>query len=111
MLKSITGTLLCTPGPGWRAALFSYDLIFHYGILYEDSFGLDRINRDLVNAPVKCIDEILALPYSVDDFKGQEVPPSDDDSWLYNGEEELNSALMERPKDRRIWNDLSYGKE
>ena len=50
------------------------------------------------------IDEILALPYSADDFKGQEVPPSDDDSWLYNGEDELNSALSERTKELELYN-------
>ncbi|KAJ1405621.1 Ecd family [Sesbania bispinosa] len=78
---------------------------------YYRNTSLHSRASDLVNAPVKRIDEILALPYLVDDFNGKEVPPSDDDYWLYNGEEELNSALMERPKDRRIWNDLSYGKE
>lgn len=58
---------------------------------------------DLMNAPVRRIDEILALPYSVDEFKKQEVPPSDNDSWLYNGEEELNSALMERQKEMELY--------
>lgn len=50
------------------------------------------------------IDEILALPHSADDFTGQEVPPSDDDSWLYNGEEDLNSALLERQKELELYN-------
>lgn len=50
------------------------------------------------------IDEILALPYTADDFRGQEVPPSDDDSWLYNGEEELNSELLERQKEIEHYN-------
>ena len=45
------------------------------------------------------IDEILSLPHSVDDFKVTEVPPNDDDSWLYNGEDELNSAILERQKE------------
>lgn len=63
-----------------------------------------------MNAPVRRIDEILALPYSVDDFKAQEVPPSDDDSWLYNGEEELNSALMERQKEMELY-DLKQKKK
>lgn len=53
---------------------------------------------------MKRIDEILALPHSVDDFKGLEVPPSDDDSWLYNGEDELNSALQERQKEMELYN-------
>jgi hypothetical protein len=50
----------------------------------------------MLSAPVRRIDQILALPHLVDDFKGQEVPPFDDDSWLYNGEDELNYALLER---------------
>lgn len=50
------------------------------------------------------IDEILALPYSEDEFKGQEIPPSDDDSWLYTGEDELNSALLERQKELELYN-------
>lgn len=60
-----------------------------------------------MNSPVKRIDEVLALPHSVDDFKGQEVPPSDDDSWLYSGEEELNSALLERQKEMELY-DLKH---
>ena len=49
------------------------------------------------------IDEILALPHSADDFRSQEVPPSDDDSWLYNGEDELNAALLERQKEMDLY--------
>lgn len=60
-----------------------------------------------MSAPVRRIDEILALPYSVDEFKGQEVPPSDPDYWLYNGEEELNSALSERQKEMELF-DLKH---
>lgn len=58
----------------------------------------------MLNAPVRRIDEILALPHSVDDFSSEEVPPSDDDSWLYSGEEELNSALLERQKEMDAYN-------
>lgn len=60
-----------------------------------------------MSAPVRRIDEILALPYSVDEFKDQEVPPSDADYWLYNGEEELNSALNERQKEMELF-DLKH---
>lgn len=56
-----------------------------------------------MSAPVKRIDEILALPYSADDFRAQEVPPPDDDSWLYNGEDELNSALRQREKEMELY--------
>lgn len=54
---------------------------------------------EALSAPVNRIDEILALPHSVDDFTNQELPHSDDDSWLYGGEDELNAALMEREKE------------
>ncbi|PON84738.1 Ecd family [Trema orientale] len=59
---------------------------------------------EMISAPVRRIDEILAFPYSEDDFKGQQVPPSDDDSWLYNGEDDLNSALQERQKELDLYN-------
>lgn len=39
------------------------------------------------------------MPYSADEFKGVDLPPSDDDSWLYDGEEELNAELRERQKE------------
>ncbi|XP_021714014.1 protein ecdysoneless homolog [Chenopodium quinoa] len=54
---------------------------------------------EILSAPVKRIDEILASSHSPDDFKDQEVPSSDDDSWLYGGEEELKSVLEERQKE------------
>ncbi|XP_010550773.1 PREDICTED: protein ecdysoneless homolog [Tarenaya hassleriana] len=60
--------------------------------------------REIMTAPLRCIDEILALPYSSDDFKDLEVPPSDDGSWLYDGEDELNSALQERQKEMEMYN-------
>lgn len=58
-----------------------------------------------MSAPVRRIDEILAVPYSEDDFKGQEVAVSDDDSWLYDGEDELNSVLQERQKEMEFYNE------
>ncbi|KAJ4714559.1 putative SGT1 protein [Melia azedarach] len=58
---------------------------------------------EMMSAPVRRIDEILALPHMADDFKSQEVPPSDDDSWLYSGEDELNTALQERQKELELY--------
>lgn len=69
---------------------------------YRNNSLYSRVS-DLMSAPVRRIDEILALPHSVDDFKNQKVPPSDDDSWLYNGEEELTSALLERQKEMELY--------
>ncbi|KAF5747323.1 protein SGT1 [Tripterygium wilfordii] len=60
--------------------------------------------HEMLSAPVRRIDEILALPYSAEDFRGQEVPPPDDDAWLYGGEDELNSALQERQKEMELYN-------
>jgi hypothetical protein len=54
--------------------------------------------RDILSAPVHRIDEILAMPYSVIEFKGIDLPSSDD-SWLYGGEDELNTELRERQKE------------
>lgn len=64
-----------------------------------------------MNAPVRRIDEILALPHSVDDFKNLELPPSDDDSWLYGGEDELNAALQERQKEMEDYNSKHKNKQ
>ncbi|XP_057961816.1 protein ecdysoneless homolog [Malania oleifera] len=65
---------------------------------YRNSSLFSR-SSEMMSAPVRRIDEILALPYSSNDFRPKELPPSDDDSWLYGGEDELNSALLERQKE------------
>lgn len=70
---------------------------------YYRSRSLFSRASEMMSAPVRRIDEILALPYSEDDFKGQEVPPSDNDSWLYNGEDDLNSALSERQRELELY--------
>ncbi|KAL6227644.1 hypothetical protein ACLB2K_001601 [Fragaria x ananassa] len=75
---------------------------------YRSSASFSRAS-EMMSAPVRRIDEILALPYSVDDFKCVDVPPSDDDSWLYNGEDELNSELLERQKEMELY-DLKHKK-
>ncbi|XP_027178227.1 protein ecdysoneless homolog [Coffea eugenioides] len=70
---------------------------------YYRNSALHSRASDILNAPVRRIDEILALPHSADDFKVQELPPSDDDSWLYYGEDELNAALQERQKEMELF--------
>uniref|UniRef100_A0A7N0TTW0 Protein ecdysoneless homolog n=1 Tax=Kalanchoe fedtschenkoi TaxID=63787 RepID=A0A7N0TTW0_KALFE len=77
---------------------------------YRNSSLFSRAS-EMMNAPVRRIDEILALPCSVDDFRGTDVPPSDEDSWLYNGEDELNAALLEREKEMEIYNKETKMKE
>lgn len=71
---------------------------------YYRNSSLHSRASDILSAPVRRIDEILALPCSADNFKGQELLPSDDDSWLYNGEDELNAALFEREKEMELYN-------
>lgn len=79
-----------------------------YKRLMEKAEGYYRNNSlhvrasEVLSAPVKRIDQILALPHSADDFMNQELPPSDDDSWLYGGEDELNAALLERQKEMEV---------
>ncbi|CAK9322014.1 unnamed protein product [Citrullus colocynthis] len=70
---------------------------------YRNSELFSRTSN-MMSAPVRRIDEILASSYSVENFKGPDVPPSDDDSWLYNGDDELNTALLERQKEMEISN-------
>lgn len=69
---------------------------------YKNSALFSR-TRDMLNAPVRRIDEVLALPSSANDFDCSELPPSDDDSWLYNGEAELNAAIVDRQKEMELY--------
>ncbi|XP_042038892.1 protein ecdysoneless homolog [Salvia splendens] len=70
---------------------------------YQNSSLYSRAS-EVLSEPVKRMDEILALPHSADGFKSLELPPSDDDSWLYGGEDELNAALQERQKEMDFFN-------
>ncbi|XVF15299.1 hypothetical protein REPUB_Repub09cG0139100 [Reevesia pubescens] len=70
---------------------------------YYKNSSLFSKTSEMLNAPVRQIDEILSLPYSADDFKNEDIPPSDDDSWLYSGEDELNSALEDRQKEMELF--------
>lgn len=65
---------------------------------YRNTTLFSRVSK-VMHSPVKCIDEILALPRSSSDFVGLDLPPNDDDTWLYNGEEDLNAAMLERQKE------------
>ncbi|RZC54898.1 hypothetical protein C5167_013758 [Papaver somniferum] len=56
-----------------------------------------------MSAPVRCIDEIFALPHSSEEFKGLDLPPSGNDAWLYDGEDELKLAMVEREKELELY--------
>ncbi|XP_078430584.1 suppressor-like protein [Wolffia australiana] len=77
---------------------------------HKNSVAFSRA-RDVLRAPVERIEEILSLPHSARDFVGGELPPSDDDSWLYDGEEELNSAILERQREMEAYELKRRGKE
>ncbi|KAF6160612.1 hypothetical protein GIB67_019552 [Kingdonia uniflora] len=68
---------------------------------YRNSSLFSRTS-EMMHAPVRRIDEILSLSHSGDDFKGLDLHPSDNDAWLYDGEDELNSAILERQKELEI---------
>ncbi|ONK71217.1 uncharacterized protein A4U43_C04F6090 [Asparagus officinalis] len=70
---------------------------------YYKKSSLFSRTRDVMNAPLKRIDDVLALPYSTSDFNCSDLPPSDDDSWLYDGEDELNAAIAERQKEMELY--------
>ncbi|KAK9062105.1 hypothetical protein SSX86_019290 [Deinandra increscens subsp. villosa] len=66
--------------------------------------GMKIACGEILSALVRRIDDILSQPFSADEFKDQETPPSDDDSWLYNGDDELNVALSERQQEMEHYN-------
>ncbi|KAG1371149.1 putative protein ecdysoneless [Cocos nucifera] len=80
-----------------------YQRIMDGAFEYYKNSSLSSRTREIMNAPVQRIDEILSMPCSVDDFEGSELPPNGDDSWLYNGEDELNSAILARQKEMEIY--------
>lgn len=80
-----------------------YQRIMDNALEYYRSTALFSRTRDILTAPVKRIDEILSSVYSINDFNDMHLPPSDDDSWLYNGEDELNSAILERHREMEAY--------
>ncbi|XP_062100434.1 protein ecdysoneless homolog [Humulus lupulus] len=89
---------------GQLSGSLEYRRLMHNAEQQYKNSSLSSNASEIISAPLRRIDEILALPHSEDDFKGQGVAPSDDDSWLYNGEDELNSALSERQKEFELYN-------
>lgn len=49
-----------------------------------------------MHSPVKRINNILSLPLCTSDYSKPSSQSSDDDSWLYDGEADLTSAIHER---------------
>ena len=47
-----------------------------------------------MHAPVEWIDEIFSLPHSSPNFVGLDLLSDDDDTWLYNGEEDMTAAML-----------------
>ncbi|TKW10560.1 hypothetical protein SEVIR_6G173100v4 [Setaria viridis] len=76
-----------------------YKRVMENAMQYYKSSTLYSRTREILSEPVRRIDEILSMPYSAEEFKGVDLPPSDDESWLYGGEGELNAELRERQKE------------
>uniref|UniRef100_A0A0D9X8F3 Uncharacterized protein n=1 Tax=Leersia perrieri TaxID=77586 RepID=A0A0D9X8F3_9ORYZ len=80
-----------------------YKRVMEDAMQYYKSSSLFSRTREILSAPVRRIDGILATPYSAEEFEGSDLPPSDDDSWLYNGEDELAAELRERQKEMEAY--------
>ncbi|CAM0954983.1 unnamed protein product [Alopecurus aequalis] len=76
-----------------------YRRVMEDAMQYYKTSSLFSRTREILSAPVRRIDEILAMPAPAEEFQGINLPPSDDDSWLCNGEDELNAELHERQKE------------
>ncbi|KAI5064209.1 hypothetical protein GOP47_0020879 [Adiantum capillus-veneris] len=74
------------------------ELMEHAVFAYQKTSLAARVSAAM-NAPIQRTMEVLALPHSVNDFLSSEDLKSDDDSWLYDGEDELTNALLERQKE------------
>ncbi|XP_074301807.1 protein ecdysoneless homolog [Silene latifolia] len=90
---------------------YEYKRLMENAKEYYKKSAVHHEASEMLSAPVKRIDEILALPLSMDDFKVQEVPSSDDNSWLYGGEEELNSVLTERQREMEQYEEKKKKKQ
>lgn len=69
---------------------------------YRQTSLFSRVSTAM-NAPIQRMKDILALPRSMQDFTSWQEMKSDDDSWLYTGEEDLRTAMLEREKEMNIY--------
>lgn len=65
---------------------------------YRQTSVFTRVSAAMT-APIQRMEEILALQYSTEDFPTLEDMRSDDESWLYDGEDDLRKAMLERQKE------------
>jgi hypothetical protein len=68
---------------------------------YQESRLFARVSSAM-HAPIKCMNDIMAIPCTSSDFPAI-LQESDDDSWLYDGDTELTSALLERQKEMEAY--------
>ncbi|KAJ7514822.1 hypothetical protein O6H91_23G061000 [Diphasiastrum complanatum] len=74
-------------------------ILMHSAIArYKQTNLFSRVSAAM-RAPITRINEILSLPPSALDFSDAECQETDDDSWLYTGEEDLANAMHERQKE------------
>ncbi|MCL7031035.1 hypothetical protein MKW94_030478 [Papaver nudicaule] len=65
---------------------------------YRNSSAYSRAS-EMMSAPVKRIDKICSLSHSSEEFKDLVLPPSDNDAWLYDGEDELKGQKTKEKND------------
>jgi hypothetical protein len=68
---------------------------------YQESMMFARVSSAM-HAPIKCMNDIMSIPCTSSDFPAI-LQESDDDSWLYDGDAELTSALLERQKEMEAY--------
>ena len=65
----------------------------YFSLLLDDIHGL---YSSAMHSPVKRINNILSLPLCASNYSKPSLQSSDDDSWLYDGDADLTSAIHER---------------
>lgn len=98
--------------PGWEAYRKSLEKSGYFRDLLEGSREQKRLlqaaivdyrqtlsfaaNSAAMQTPIKRVKDILSLQHTAADFSDSSLPESDSDAWLYDGEDDLTSAIHER---------------
>ncbi|GKD26967.1 protein ecdysoneless [Tanacetum coccineum] len=69
-----------------------YKILMENAQDYQRKSSLHSRESEIMSAPVRRIGDILSNPDTADEFKGQELSTSDDDSWMYNVQCKYNSS-------------------
>ncbi|GKC90497.1 protein ecdysoneless, partial [Tanacetum coccineum] len=69
-----------------------YKILMENAQDYQRKSSLHSRESEIMSDPVRRIGDILSNPDTADEFKGQELSTSDDDSWMYNVQCKYNSS-------------------